>query len=497
LRAENSQKSDNLANVITTGLERNASELASDRAILQENQSFLRETGVTQVDDKVDDLTTATTTGNTEQKSYLQRIAANVDPNLQGSRDREEQNETLLNRKKQLDFFGKMSKSLANMVVKPIRATAGSISTFMKSLAVGGAIIGLLAFLDSDMWKEWQKWIVDELPKKLIAIKEGFVDKEGNVTFLNGLKTLAVQLGLWDDGIQGLNDTLENIGIAATILAIGVGLTKFGLAWKGIKWALTKAGIIAPAVVAGGAAATVAGSTAAAKPQPMRGTLPPTGGSPNPRQVVQNTAGKWTIASASGAPTEKMVPKAEISNIKSAVAVTGRGGSGGAKSNIPILVKGARAVLSKVPFLSYLLGGIDLVDIVKNPKLNMGDKTAAIAEVVGRMGFSVLGSIAGAMIGAPFGLGLFSPITSAIGSTAGLFLGYNYGPETATAFAQWVLGQKITAYDGVKDAWEGIIDEMFRTARLFIRLTNAASKHFINDALPSIFNSIIGSDLLA
>ena len=52
LRAENSQKSDNLANVITTGLERNASELASDRAILQENQSFLRETGVTQVDDK-------------------------------------------------------------------------------------------------------------------------------------------------------------------------------------------------------------------------------------------------------------------------------------------------------------------------------------------------------------------------------------------------------------------------------------------------------------
>ena len=51
LRIENSKKSDNLANVITTGLERNASELASDRAIQEENQSFLRESGVTRIDD--------------------------------------------------------------------------------------------------------------------------------------------------------------------------------------------------------------------------------------------------------------------------------------------------------------------------------------------------------------------------------------------------------------------------------------------------------------
>ena len=249
LRAEKSQKSDNLANVITTGLERNASELASDRAILQENQSFLRETGITQVDDKVDNLTTATTTANTEQKTFLQQIATFVSPNNRGSKDREEQNETLLNRKKQLDFFGKMSKSLANMVVKPIRATAGSISTFMKSLAVGGAILGLLAFLDSDMWKEWQKWIVDELPKKLIAIKEGFVDKEGNVTFLNGLKTLAIQLGLWDDGVKELNSHLSTLGIAGTILGIMGSITIFGAAWQGLKSAL---GLGAAAAASGG-----------------------------------------------------------------------------------------------------------------------------------------------------------------------------------------------------------------------------------------------------
>ena len=97
LRAENSQKSDNLANVITTGLERNASELASDRAILQENQAFLRESGVTQIDDKVDNLTTATTSANTEQKSFLQRIAAFVNPDMQGSKDRERDLENKLN----------------------------------------------------------------------------------------------------------------------------------------------------------------------------------------------------------------------------------------------------------------------------------------------------------------------------------------------------------------------------------------------------------------
>ena len=185
LRQENSQKSDNLANVITTGLERNASELASDRAILQENQSFLRETGITQVDDKVDNLTTATTTANTEQKTFLQQIATFVSPNNRGSKDREEQNETLLNRKKQLQFFANMSKSLKGMVVKPLRATTAGIWTFLKGLAMGGVVLAILNFLDSETWKEMQKSIAEDLPRMLEELKEAFFGKEGG--FINGL----------------------------------------------------------------------------------------------------------------------------------------------------------------------------------------------------------------------------------------------------------------------------------------------------------------------
>ena len=167
LRIENSKKSDNLANVITTGLERNASELASDRAIQEENQSFLRESGVTRIDDKIDDLTSETASANTEQRTFLQRIATFVNPNMQGSKDRERDVENKLRFDTQLKFFKNLAKSLKDMVVSPIRATASTISTFMKSLAFGGALLALLAFLDSDMWKDWQKNIVEELPKKL------------------------------------------------------------------------------------------------------------------------------------------------------------------------------------------------------------------------------------------------------------------------------------------------------------------------------------------
>ena len=237
LRAENSQKSDNLANVITTGLERNASELASDRAILQENQSFLRETGITQVDDKVDNLTTATTTANTEQKTFLQQIATFVSPNNRGSKDREEQNETLLNRKKQLQFFSNMSKSLKGMVVKPLRATTAGIWTFLKGLAMGGVVLAILNFLDSETWKEMQKSIAEDLPRMLEELKEAFFGKEGG--FINGLKKLAEILGFDEkdaENLKFIKDHWGKIAIGLIALAAITPAILFGGAWRLGRW---------------------------------------------------------------------------------------------------------------------------------------------------------------------------------------------------------------------------------------------------------------------
>ena len=94
------------------------------------------------------------------------------------------------------------------------------------------------------------------------------------------------------------------------------------------------------------------------------------------------------------------------------------------------------------------------MDIVKDPKMDTAAKVGQIGLILSRLGGSVLGGIAGSLIAAPFGMGLFSPITGALGGAAGAFLGYKYGPETATAFAQYLLGEPITAYKGVVGAWK-------------------------------------------
>jgi hypothetical protein len=440
LRSENNQKSDGIVGTLTSSLEDNASEIAAGFVLQSKHHSFLKDKGMDKVDDEVLGLRSDLSGDNDEQKSLLQRIAQWVNPDMQGSKDRERDLENKLNFNKQTEFFANMTKSLAGMVVKPIRATAAGIWTFLKGLAFGGALLGLLNFLDGDTWKDWQKWIIDVLPGKIIKIKDAF--GEG---FFTGLTELAVQLGLWDKGIKGIS--MSNTGIAAIIVSIGIGLAIFGKMFKGIRAAMVAAGIMAPAAMAAAPGAGLLG-----KPEPAKGTIPGERGQPA-RQVVQSAAGKWTIAGAGGVPTVNMVPTADIEKIKVTAPVIPAGGSGAGKAG---LANRAKFILRKIPWIGHFLAIKELLNIVESD-MPTDKKIAGIAGLVSGLGGSILGGIAGAFVGAPIGLGLFSWLTGALGSGVGAFLGFNFAQQTGTAFAEYILGESITAYDDVKGSWKGML----------------------------------------
>ena len=230
LRSENNQKSDGIVGTLTSSFEDNASEVAAGFILQSKHHSYLEGKGMDKVDDEVRTLTTAVKGGDTEQKSLLQRIAQWVNPNMQGSKDRERDLENTANTNKQTEFFSKMAKSLAGMVVKPIRATAAGIWTFLKGIAFGGALLLLLNFLDSDTWKDWSKWLGEKLIPALKNLGKWFKKLKED----------------WDDDTIGamefmgehLAGLLTALGVLAVVLspfkAVGLAL---GLAWKvGTGW---------------------------------------------------------------------------------------------------------------------------------------------------------------------------------------------------------------------------------------------------------------------
>jgi hypothetical protein len=185
---------------------------------------------MTETDDEVKGLRSDLRGDNDERKSLLQRIAQWVNPDMQGSKDRERDLENKLNFNKQTEFFANMTKSLAGMVVKPIRATAAGIWTFLKGIAFGGALLLLLNFLDSDTWKDWSKWLGEKLIPALKNLGKWFKKLKED----------------WDDDTIGamefmgehLAGLLTALGVLAVVLspfkAVGLAL---GLAWKvGTGW---------------------------------------------------------------------------------------------------------------------------------------------------------------------------------------------------------------------------------------------------------------------
>jgi hypothetical protein len=527
LRSENNQKSDGIVGTLTSSFEDNASEIAAGFVLQSKHHSFLKDKRMDKVDDEVLGLRSDLSEDNTSRKTLLQRIAAWVNPDMQGSKDRERDLENKLNFNKQLEFFGKMSKSLAGMVIKPIRATVGSISTFLKGLASGGMLLGLLAFLDSDMWKDWQKWIVDKLPGKIIKLKEAF--KEG---FFAGLEELAVQLGLWDKGIEDMTGSLTKAGIVALIASIGIGLVAMGAAFLGIKLALAAAGFITAgagvAALVGGATTTAAAAgatTGAAAPERrpiQQGAMFEHEGKKYKFDERMQGGGKFVHEGGDKAGQiagkdiqtagrEKLSGpgrwKKLMSKFKGLEKLANWGGGLGAKIVKPI---------------AYVLTGYDVYNILMSdvsPKVKAAAATKALTALYGSVALTGIGMVAGAALGTAVGLPGIGTFLGAVGGAAtgwaaGEYVGQNVfeylfgdGSETKTGLKKQGMDPAAavttdpnasTITGGAKDAQlfggsEGN-DTLGVTARLAPKTTAASLATAIS---PSINKFGLGGDDLA
>ena len=483
LRAESNRESSGLVDTLTTSLKDNAAEVASEFIVQARDHRWQEQKRIDQVDDEViksrdrAELSAIQTQSHLkqidqgiqgidpgpadeQQTGLLQRIAAFVNPDMMGSKDREKDLENKLRFETQLKWFKSMANSLTNLIPKPIRMASTGILTFLKGLAIGGALLALLDFLDSTTWKNWQKIIADKLGPMLDDLIAGFeklperlekVKKAFGEGFFQGIDELGVQLGLWDKGIKKLSDNIENSGIAASIVGIGIGISLLGKAFTGIRSMLSKMGF-GPATLpkTPGPGAGLLG-----KQELERGKL---GGKDVVKSAIRQTptgpkGGNWVIAGQGGVPTTELVPKEDIKKIKPIQAKLPAGGEGASQKDQS---GRARGILRRIPWIGWFLSIRDLLNIVDNPDMDMDQKIAGVSGITTGLAGAALGGIAGSFGGALIGSGLFSWLTGPLGGLVGAWLGYNYASETGEAFAQYLLGQKVTAYDKVKNEWKGM-----------------------------------------
>ena len=370
--------------------------------------------------------------------------------------------------------LGKLGGFLGGLL-KGVAKTGGSIfSALFKAAGLGL----LIAFLNSDMFKnffseenikkfqnaianfidfvkglfdriftEENKQMLSEMVSSLIeSIKNifgAFFGEEGS--FLNGLKQIAIELGIIKSGMD--EDAEEVKGIMAIIKDNPI--TSFLVALGGT-WLAVKAGFVG----LGAGASKLLEKMGMNKPlpnaKPPKGTAYSKAGNlmkagvdgkattvrATPAQQAQALGAK----SASSQETYKRDQARPLGNPNTAAfRAAGR------------FVKPVLTLLQKVPILGNVLGAATLYNILGDPNLSTIQKTEGIAGVLGGLAGSTLGAIGGAILGGMIPL----PGTTFLGGLTGGALGYFFGEEIALATAQFLTGQSISAFDGIKGFFGG------------------------------------------
>ena len=322
-------------------------------------------------------------------------------------------------------LFG-MMKSIGGYFSGLAKSAGKGALNILKTLGLAAGLGLLITVLESDMLKKFLS--VENIERFRLGIKrfvdsvkkvfDAFFGPEGG--FFKGLRTLGEELGLiekeTDDANKTLLSDMSNLGIAATIIAIG---GSFLLLKKGFT-ALRN---------------MVTGQTA----KTLKTTGVTTGGG-KPGTVNKMTG---RLIGADGKDTtlkkgDKGFKKAQ-QNVKKI--------SGGAGSKAGKIAKG---IFKRIPAIGLLFGISDILNIASSgasPK----EMTEQIAGVLGGLGGSVLGAIAGT-----FGGGLLGgPIGAFIGGIGGGAAGYFIGEEIALGAAQFLTGQTIDAFDGLLSMFSG------------------------------------------
>ena len=373
--------------------------------------------------------------------------------------------------------LGKLGGFLGGLL-KGVAKTGGSIfSALFKAAGLGL----LIAFLNSDMFKnffseenikkfqnaianfidfvkglfdriftEENKQMLSEMVSSLIeSIKNifgAFFGEEGS--FLNGLKQIAIELGIIKSGMD--EDAEEVKGIMAIIKDNPI--TSFLVALGGT-WLAVKAAFVGLGAGASKLLEKMGMKTAQANRTQSQGgrTAQQAASAPQaPTRKFTIKDGKFFDKSGtkllSGSAlttaqeTYKMDQARPLGNPNTAAfRAAGR------------FVKPVLTLLQKVPILGNVLGAATLYNILGDPNLSTIQKTEGIAGVLGGLAGSTLGAIGGALLGGMIPL----PGTTFLGGLTGGALGYFFGEEIALATAQFLTGQSISAFDGIKGFFGG------------------------------------------
>ena len=371
--------------------------------------------------------------------------------------------------------LGKLGGFLGGLL-KGVAKTGGSIfSTLFKAAGLGL----LIAFLNSDMFKnffseenikkfqnaianfidfvkglfdriftEENKQMLSEMVSSLIeSIKNifgAFFGEEGS--FLNGLKQIAIELGIIKSGmdedaeeVKGIMAIIKDnpitsflVALGGTWLAVKAGFVGLG---AGASKLLEKMGMKTPKVGPPGGGGPGTSSPPAAKTPTRNFTVNKAG------EFIGKSGKKLTGAALTTAQeTYKMDQAKPLGNPNTAAfKAAGR------------FVKPVLTLLKRVPILGNVLGAATLYNILGDPNLSTIQKTEGIAGVLGGLAGSTLGAIGGAILGGMIPL----PGTTFLGGLTGGALGYFFGEEIALATAQFLTGQSISAFDGIKGFFGG------------------------------------------
>ena len=371
--------------------------------------------------------------------------------------------------------LGKLGGFLGGLVKGVAKTGVSIFSALFKAAGLGL----LIAFLNSDTFKnffspenikKFQTAIADmmdyfknlfdtvfteenkaKLKEKFDGVVESFknifnafFDEEGNFNLFGGLKQIAIELGIIKGAVD--KDAEEVKGIRAIIddNPITSFLVALGGTWLAIKGAFTALGA--------GATKLLQKMGISKTPTP---TVPkPTVGTPT-RNFTVNKAGEFIGKSGKKLSGSALTVAQET--YKMDQSKLGKGGKPlGNPNNAAFkaagrFVKPVLTLLKRVPILGNVLGAATLYNILGDPNLSTIQKTEGIAGVLGGLAGSTLGAIGGAILGGMIPL----PGTTFLGGLTGGALGYFFGEEIALATAQFLTGQSISAFDGIKGFFGG------------------------------------------
>ena len=203
-----------------------------------------------------------------------------------------------------------------------------------------------------------------------------------------------------------------------------LGVTGLGAAAAGIK-----------SLLGGKAAAAAAtGAKPAAGAKPTAGAKPAAGGAAKPASPAARPV--------SGAASPAARPVSGPAKPSAAPTTKPAGASSKPKFTNPLNKYPLLKKFAKVPGIGYVLGAMDLYQLLGSDASGK-QKVAGVAGILGGLGGSTLGAMAGATVGS-----VVPGAGTLIGGLLGGAGGYFAGDMVAKGLAEWLLGEKVTAFPG-------------------------------------------------